>query len=439
MEQFLSLWTEYMNHAGYQAFALAKRDDGIRSANLFLEVVMKHLDKGQPPPIEALVANTDGWANGLLRVGKDHLPRGIAVSTFLGCFKTFIWAMQDALDCFYEIDCKQLDPDIENARSLLGIYGHAFEIIWVDTAMSDSTKDSLEASKAANHILSMEKCRFESVFNAATEGIMVMSHDCRVTDINARLAAYLNESVCGRFIWEALGIENVSSKEELFAAFPAGTQREVPLFLGNSHFQVVIARLGQFSLSHKHDYIVCLNDVTQLVSQRESLRAEVDRQTEDLLREKQLLEEMNITMRNIIKVSNEERETSHDKTAQAIRRFIGPALRKVVAENGLPAREAYAQLLVEHLERLLKPEQSIHSTPNAEGKCLTGANIGKLTITELKVCQLVQAGHTSKVIADLLNISTETVKTHRRSIRRKLNLRGNDSQLGTYLVQQQPM
>lgn len=428
-----------MNQAGYEVFTLATREDGIHSANLLLSPVMKHLEKGAPPQLKELIANTDGWARELVALGKRHLQRGISASTFLGCFKTFVWAMQDALDSFYEIDCKKLDPDIENARALLGIYGHAFEIIWVDAVIAESSKGKPASSGTANRMLAIEKCRLENMLNSASDGILVMDHECRVSSVNAKLAAYVDKSVGGMYIWDALGIGGIASKEELFALFPVGTQFELPLFHGNFFFQVNIATLGQFSLSHKSEYIVCLNDITHLVRQRERLQAEVDRQTDDLLREKRHLEEMNITMRNIIKVANEERETSQENTAQSIRRFIGPALRKVVAENGLSAREAYAQLFIEQLERLLKSEQAAQGQIKAENRPVGEYKFGKLTITELKVCQLVQAGHTSKAIAELLNISMETVKTHRRSIRRKLNLRGSDSQLGTYLVQQQQL
>jgi len=425
-----------MDQAGYLVYTSARREDGEQSANLLLSPILEHLSQGPPPSLDKLIANTNGWADGLLELGRRHLRKGIGVAMFLGCFKAFLWAMQDALNIFYEIDCKELSPDIENARVLLGMYGHAFEIIWVDSVMAESVKGNPECQAVVNPMLAVEKHRFENVFNASSDGILIMDHDCRITSSNAKLEKLIGYNACGMYVWEPLGMHTISSKEELFKAFPPGAQFEAPLFNSNHFFKIDIASLGQFSLAHRNEYIVCIGDITHLVQQRELLQTEVNRQTADLVREKQLLEEMNITMRNIIKVTNDERATSLENTAQSIRKFIGPALRKVVAENGLLAREAYAQLLIEHLERLLKPEQAVQGQSTAENKAVNGFKLDKLTITELKICQLVQAGHTSKVIADLLNISMETVKTHRRSIRRKLNLRGSDSQLGTYLVQQ---
>ena len=72
--------------------------------------------------------------------------------------------------------------------------------------------------------------------------------------------------------------------------------------------------------------------------------------------------------------------------------------------------------------------------PLIDGDDRARDGLDKLTLAELKVCRLVRAGHSSKEIAGLLNISPETVQTHRRNIRRKLGLRGHDTQLAVHLL-----
>jgi DNA-binding CsgD family transcriptional regulator len=51
----------------------------------------------------------------------------------------------------------------------------------------------------------------------------------------------------------------------------------------------------------------------------------------------------------------------------------------------------------------------------------------------MEVCQLIQLGRNGQEIAALLNMSFETVQTHRKNIRRKLGLKGRTVSLFSYL------
>ena len=56
-----------------------------------------------------------------------------------------------------------------------------------------------------------------------------------------------------------------------------------------------------------------------------------------------------------------------------------------------------------------------------------------LSAMELRVAMMIKNGFSTEEIARLLHISPHTVKTHRRSIRRKLNIRNSDINLASYL------
>jgi DNA-binding CsgD family transcriptional regulator len=65
-------------------------------------------------------------------------------------------------------------------------------------------------------------------------------------------------------------------------------------------------------------------------------------------------------------------------------------------------------------------------------------SIGKgclLTLREMRICELISSGLTSKEIANIMGVSPQTVFFHRSNIRKKLGLTGTANELGTYLRQ----
>jgi len=56
-----------------------------------------------------------------------------------------------------------------------------------------------------------------------------------------------------------------------------------------------------------------------------------------------------------------------------------------------------------------------------------------LSASEMKVAALIKNGLSTRQVAQQLNISEETVKTHRRNIRKKLNIQNSNISFATYL------
>ena len=61
------------------------------------------------------------------------------------------------------------------------------------------------------------------------------------------------------------------------------------------------------------------------------------------------------------------------------------------------------------------------------------SDLAKLTPRELDICEHIREGRSSKDIAALLNISSQTVHKHRQLIRRKLRISNKAVNLATYL------
>ena len=429
MESFLEFWTLRMQAAGYLSFTTARRDDCVTACRDFLTPVLRHAAAEQPPTFETLRENAGGWADALLESGLLHCRRGVTVAMYLGCFKTFIMALEDALAQLPRL-CADIPADhIPAATEFLRLHAHAFEVLWTEAGLREMTSIRQPAPPAdispqneLLRLLTLEKCRFENIFNTTSDGVLVMDENCRITTANRSLRQYAGEGIEGKPVWEALGLEG-EDPEEFFRYYPIGQTVEVSPFGDGLFFRLSIASLGGVSLASAGEYLVLLTNITPQVLQREMMEEAIGRHAAALLEEKRRQEELNITLRTVLSTIHAERDSRRDELSSHIRRVLLPALEQIGKEPDAAARKSMIQLLRDSLLSL---------TDSGEERPQDG--LSKLTLAELKVCRLVRAGHSSKEIAELLNISPETVQTHRRNIRRKLGLRGHDTQLAVHLL-----
>jgi len=67
------------------------------------------------------------------------------------------------------------------------------------------------------------------------------------------------------------------------------------------------------------------------------------------------------------------------------------------------------------------------------GKKLTEKSM-KLTSREIEICAMIKNGLMNKEIANLVNISLQTVERHRANIRKKFGITGEEVNLTSYLT-----
>jgi len=116
------------------------------------------------------------------------------------------------------------------------------------------------------------------------------------------------------------------------------------------------------------------------------------------------------------------REESERRIVRKIRSLILPIVERLEGDNLLKGYRAELRVLKGHIEDLTS---SLASE--------TGI-AGRLSPTEVRIASMIMNELTSQEIANQLNISLSTVKTHRRNIRKKLNIRHSDQNLRAYLL-----
>ncbi|WP_321394480.1 PAS domain S-box protein [uncultured Desulfuromusa sp.] len=142
-----------------------------------------------------------------------------------------------------------------------------------------------------------------------------------------------------------------------------------------------------------------------------------------LWEEKRHAEEMNVTLRNVLKSIEEDRKEAEKHLSARIRTSILPGIKKIQKETQADIRESYLTLLKDQL-------LSLTSGFDAE----IDGDLLKLTKSELKICQFIKAGLSGKEICESMNLSFETIQTHRKNIRKKLCLRGKSQSLHQFLA-----
>jgi DNA-binding NarL/FixJ family response regulator len=158
----------------------------------------------------------------------------------------------------------------------------------------------------------------------------------------------------------------------------------------------------------------------------------------DLRDQKAEVEKMNIALTRVIKAVEEDRREMRQTLTSQVRQQMLPALDRIARAEAADVREGYRAVIEERLADLAGGDYVGQAGPGQGGVAQDTA-LYRLSPREMEVCQLIQLGRTGAEIAGLLNLSFETIQTHRKNIRKKLGLRGTRTSLHAYLRQKPPL
>jgi len=153
----------------------------------------------------------------------------------------------------------------------------------------------------------------------------------------------------------------------------------------------------------------------------------------DLLKSKAKLEEMNKILKDtntslsiLAKNIDQGKEEARKKISSTVNEKIMPTLTVLKNEKMLERYRVEFDILIEQIQGLVK------------GSKWQSPLSGILSASETRVAVMIKNGLNSQTIAKELNISTDTVKTHRRNIRKKLNIQNENINLAGYLKSKTP-
>jgi len=231
--------------------------------------------------------------------------------------------------------------------------------------------------------------------------------------------------------------DNIEKHQERYAESTFGRHiiidyRFIPFRVSDQAYLLLIISDVTEKKRAERELIEAKNDLDRRVKERtaelnEALKT-IKRNEIELVQRKTALEMLNrelmetnqavsVLARNI----DREKETLERKVYEICSGKLMPILKKLQKDAHCKKREADLELVLNHLNDIVSKMPIVHQITS------------QLTEQEMRVAMLVKNGLTNQKIADSLSLSVFTVKTHRRNIRKKLNIENQNINLASYL------
>ena len=183
-------------------------------------------------------------------------------------------------------------------------------------------------------------------------------------------------------------------------------------------FEVALGKINSELEQRVEERTIELMDIADKLeeNQRELLRHKLD-----LEKANKELVQTNTALSVLARNIDKKRDEVEKKIARTIGSKIMPLIEEISLEKIPEKVRANLDVLFAFLNDLIPGANRGHDV------------IISLSSAELRVAMMIKNGFTSEQIAHLLNISPHTVKTHRKSIRRKLNITNANINLASYL------
>jgi len=193
--------------------------------------------------------------------------------------------------------------------------------------------------------------------------------------------------------------------------------------LTNDDGQVVGMQSTLIDISARKKAEDMLKQANEELEQRvEHRTVELSISNEQLEIQKKNLEEVNTALRVLLKKRDEDKSNMEQKVVFNMNELILPYMLKLNSSDLDERQKVLLDILESNLNDITSPfSQSL--SHNYKG----------FTPSEMQISNLIKQGKTSKQIADHLNLSSRTIETHRKNIRKKLGLGNKKVNLTSYL------
>jgi len=166
-----------------------------------------------------------------------------------------------------------------------------------------------------------------------------------------------------------------------------------------------------------------ISDVTELKKAEEELLKEKDSLEEKVIRRTNEIQEKNLTLKVLLDQRSGDKKKLEQEIMANVKKLIMPNINRLKSSTLSSKQLSELSVLEANLNEIISPFAS-----TIESKYTS------LTPTETQVANFIKHGASSKEISESLCLSQRTVDTHRYNIRKKLGISGQRVNLRTYLL-----
>jgi PAS domain S-box-containing protein len=258
----------------------------------------------------------------------------------------------------------------------------------------------------------------QTVFQGVGKGIILIDEDREVIESNQKACEIFGlhpENILGVHICslcDGSGQETVMKMMDNIIENQILSSELTALYFDKSSFPAVFT-VSVITVEGNRLWIIIAEDISEQKGMEQQLK-----------NEKVLTEEVNITLRNVLKNIQGEQQGLADKLSHKIANDLLPVLNKIRSAASDDVRNGYIDFLGELLASLTKGSDTEIDFA-----------LHRLSKTEMKICKFILAGFSSKEICATMNLAFDTIQTHRKNIRKKLGLAGSANiSLHGYLI-----
>jgi len=291
---------------------------------------------------------------------------------------------------------------------------------------------------------------FQNIIEYIAEGIFVLNEAGEITFMNPEAERLLGWTArelvhknahdiihCHNVDGSSLPLEQCPMRNVIMTGSQYCSANDLFTHKNGSTFPISVLCSPIFEGNRIVASVTAFRDITELKRAEAALREaheeledKVRARTEDLITlnqeleiKSQNLEDLNTTLKVLLRQREDDKNELEERVFSNVKTLIIPTIEKLRKFASDSSYISYLGLLESNLLQIISPFSMRLSTA-----------LHNLTFSEIEVANFIREGKTSKDIATLLNISKDTVDTHRQNIRKKLGLNGKKQNLQSYLL-----